>query len=345
MSLYDIREARISEGADIQRFLDSHWKKNHSLAVSRELLDFQHLNKVDSQYNYVIARHAKTGEIDALFGFIPTYQYDESLRKEGDYWGAIWKKREDIENEESNEIGMDVFTRIFDYPNFHSFAAIGISRIAMKIYKAFQCKIGYLAHYYLLNDHVCNFRIAGNVEDSQKRAEGSYIPNRDWTISEIDPLQLHSLQVSPAYRPLKSIEYLINRYVMHPVYKYRFLGIQLKGTVVAILVVRFVEAMGSMVIRIVDALGELQGSLYEPLQDLLHTTGAEYIDIMNYGIDENVFYRMGFRKLDLEGDLIIPNYFEPFEQCNVKIDIAWTADYDNYVAFKGDSDQDRPNVL
>ena len=38
-------------------------------------------------------------------------------------------------------------------------------------------------------------------------------------------------------------------------------------------------------------------------------------------------------------------YFEPFEQCNVKIDIAWKADYDNYVAFKGDSDQDRPNIL
>ena len=39
--LYDIREAKVSEGSSVQHFLDSHWKKNHSLVLSRDLLDFQ----------------------------------------------------------------------------------------------------------------------------------------------------------------------------------------------------------------------------------------------------------------------------------------------------------------
>ena len=39
------------------------------------------------------------------------------------------------------------------------------------------------------------------------------------------------------------------------------------------------------------------------------------------------------------------NYFEPFEQRNVKIEIAYKTKGDNYVAFKADSDQDRPNIL
>jgi hypothetical protein len=48
--------------------------------------------------------------------------------------------------------------------------------------------------------------------------------------------------------------------------------------------------------------------------------------------------------LIFDGNLIIPNYFEPFEQKNVKIELAYKADFP-YVAFKGDSDQDRPNIL
>lgn len=345
MALYDIREAKISDASAIQNFLDNHWKKNHSLVLSKELLDFQHLNKVDGRYDYVIANNNDTKEIDALFGYIPTYQYDESLRCQGDFWGAIWKKRDDIENEESNEIGMDVFTRIFDYPNFHSFSAIGISRVALKIYKAFQCKIGYLSHYYILNDTYQSFKIAGNVDQSKYGTETIYKSELGWEIKEVNAKDLDSVKVKPVYRPYKSIEYLKNRYVKHPIYKYIYYGVYNKQELTTILATRLVQVKEAKVLRIVDALGELQGTLYNSFQAILHNIGAEYIDFMNYGIDETVFYKMGFRKLDLNGDLIIPNYFEPFEQCNVKIDIAWKADYDGYVAFKGDSDQDRPNVL
>lgn len=345
MALYDIREAKATECSSIQRFLDTHWKKNHSLVLSKALLDFQHLNKIDGRYNYVIATNNDTKEIDALFGYIPTYQYDDSLRSQGDFWGAIWKKREDVENEESNEIGMDVFTRLFDYSNFHSFSAIGISRVALKIYKAFQCKIGYLLHYYILNNSYQSFTIAGNVDHSKYGTETIYKSELRWEIKEINAMDLDSVNVKPVYRPYKSVEYLKNRYVKHPIYKYKFYGVFNQQELTTILVARIVHVNDAKVIRIVDALGELQGALYESFQKILHSIDAEYVDFMNYGIDEAVFYKMGFRKLDLDGNLIIPNYFEPFEQCNVKIDIAWKADYDNYVAFKGDSDQDRPNVL
>ena len=67
---------------------------------------------------------------------------------------------------------------------------------------------------------------------------------------------------------------------------------------------------------------------------------------MNYGLDEACFTRMGFQHLDLnQEEIIVPNYFEPFEKKNVKLEIAYKSKSDNYVAFKGDSDQDRPNVL
>lgn len=345
MAIYVIREAKLSEASDIQRFLDLHWKKNHSLVLSKELLEFQHLNNTDNQFNYVIALNKNTNEIDALFGYIPTYQYDRDLYSNGDFWGAIWKKRDDIDNDESNEIGMDVFTRLFDYANFHSFSAIGISKIAMKIYKAFQCKIGCLAQYYILNDSIDDYKIARNVDMKSIGIGSGFSREPNWSIKEISVDSLKDIKIKAFYRPFKSIRYIVNRYAKHPIYKYHFLGVYKKSELSTLLVIRIITVNGAKVIRIVDAIGQLQGSLYDEFQSYLKKTGAEYIDFMNYGIDENIFSQMGFKKLDLDGELIIPNYFEPFEQRNVKIDIAWKADYEGYVAFKGDSDQDRPNVL
>ena len=198
----------------------------------------------------------------------------------------------------------------------------------------------------MINNNTTNsFKIAGNVDPGKICIETCYNSELGWQVKEINTNDLCSYIVKPVYRPYKSVEYLVNRYAKHPIYKYKFYGIYNQQELISILVARFVNVKDRMVIRIVDALGKLQGSLYESFQEILHDTGAEYIDFMNYGIDKSVFYKMGFRELDLEGDLIIPNYFEPFEQCNVKIDIAWKADYGSYVAFKGDSDQDRPNVL
>ena len=345
MPLYNIREAKDSEGAAIQFFLHNHWKNNHSLVLSKELLDFQHLNALTGQYNYIVAFNEKTRELDALFGFIPTYQYDKNLHEQGDYWGAIWKKREDIVNEESNEVGMEVFMKIFDYPNFHSFAAIGISKIALKIYKAFQCNIGYLKQYYIFNNSMRDFHIACNVNKTDLTEPVGYISEKGWELHEIDAKDIYELDVKSSYRPRKTKEYIINRYAKHPIYSYRFLTICNNKKNIAILVIRPISVNGGTAIRIVDMIGELKGTLYSSFQKFLREVGAEYIDFLNYGINENVFCKMGFKELDLSGRLIIPNYFEPFEQRNVKIDVAWKADYNTYVAFKGDSDQDRPNIL
>lgn len=141
------------------------------------------------------------------------------------------------------------------------------------------------------------------------------------------------------------MEYLRNRYLRHPVYHYFFLGLFSELTLKAILVCRECEGNGSKVIRIVDTLGELGGYIYPSIQKILQTEEYEYVDFLNYGIDKTVFTEMGFKELDFDNDqLILPNYFEPFERRNVKMTVVYKAKF-HYVAFKGDADQDRPNVL
>ncbi|MFC2355131.1 MAG: hypothetical protein ACFNLQ_06570, partial [Capnocytophaga ochracea] len=92
--MYDIRYAKKEDLPLIIEFLDTYWKKNHALVVSRKLMDFQHLNPITGDYNFIIAQNKQTGKVDALKGFIPTYQYDKNLyKKENDTWAAIWKVR------------------------------------------------------------------------------------------------------------------------------------------------------------------------------------------------------------------------------------------------------------
>lgn len=342
MAVTDIYEFKSVSADDLNKlisFIDKHWKKNHALVLSNNLLNFQHLDKNKDFYHFLVAENLKTKEFDALIGYIPTFQYDISLNNQGDYWGAIWKKREDVDIPEINIAGLQVWLKLLKLEGFQSYSAIGISDIAKKLYLAYHLKVGFLNHYYILNDQINDFKIAANVKKGSAyklEHDTRYIVK--W-LDKIDDIKLNH-----SYRPLKTIPYLINRYEKHPLYNYRFLGVFEDSLIVTILVTRTIEQNGSKVIRIIDAYGEIKGSLRHQLKEILYTEDAEYIDMLNYGINPQIIKKAGFEILDFDGDLIIPSYFEPFERRNVKIELAYKADYD-YVAFKGDGDQDRPNIL
>lgn len=340
MAIYRFKTVPSEEKDKLVYFINEHWKRNHALVKSEELLRFQHYNQSDDCFNFIVAENTTTNEYDALVGFIPTSQYDNGLIENGDYWGAIWKLRDDVKNEEINTAAFYIWRKLFKLPHFHSYAAIGISDIAKQIYIAMRMDVSSLSHYYMLNNQISVFRVAANVSRE-------YMPEisdkKDYSVKWLDSLE--NINIQPVYRPFKSVNYFKKRYQQHPIYKYGFVGIFVGNKLETILVVRKIDVNGGNVIRIVDVLGELGQDISGCLQEFIQNENAEYIDFMNYGLPEHIFSKMGFKKLNMNENLIIPNYFEPFEQHNVKIDIAIKADYDNYVAFKGDSDQDRPNVL
>ena len=67
-SVYNIKQVPTCEVNKLVHFINMHWKHNHSLAVSRELLNFQHLDKDKDCYNFLVAENKETGEYDALIG-------------------------------------------------------------------------------------------------------------------------------------------------------------------------------------------------------------------------------------------------------------------------------------
>ena len=158
--MYDIRYAKKEDLPLIIEFLDTHWKKNHSLVVSKKLMDFQHLNPITGDYNFIIAKNRQTKKIDALLGFIPVYQYDIKLYKDKDIWGAIVKVRKDISKDIAADLAVYLWELYFNIENANSYGSIGLSNDAIKVYKALRNFVNTVNQYYILNNSVENFKIA-----------------------------------------------------------------------------------------------------------------------------------------------------------------------------------------
>lgn len=334
---------KICEREDLPRlltFIDTYWKKNHILVRSKEILDFQYYNKEEDKYDFVLAENTQTGELDGIRGWIRVAQFDPALAPYDEVWSAVSKVRTDVENNEIKVLG----SYLWRYLEKHKgFGTVGISRFSFAMHTAIRHVTCSLGQYYILNQETHDFKIAVVPSNYQNP---TCLEDPDWHLCEIEDISAVPDGAVPAYyRPFKSKTYLVNRFVLHPVYKYHFYGIYERNELKAILVGKFVEVNGSKILRIVDVLGSLEevGCLYNDFQEVMIKNGCEYLDFLCFGIDDGVFQRMGFSKLDPESEeIIIPNYFEPFEQCNIIINGAYKPE-EHYCMFKADADQDRPS--
>jgi len=334
--MYKIRFCEKDKIRELQLFIRSHWKKEHIFAKDKKLLKWQHWDNKKKRLNFIAAFDSKTGDIVAILGIIPTSHYDIKLKDEKDFWMAIWKVRD--ENIKQG-LGVKLLAYLEKEYRPNSLAAIGISGIAKKIYTILGFKTGKLAHYYFLNPHMVNYKIA----KASCPTTGKFTKSL-FSLSIINDLSKKE-KFAGNMRPKKTIEYLMNRYARHPVYAYDFYGIFLSGKLTAIFVIREITVNKARCLRIVDIAGDINKvtSIETEMERLLVQRKAEFIDCLNYGIPESFFHNMGF--LTRTDNIIIPNYFEPFERRNVDIDFAYKTKRENYIIFKGDSDQDRPSIV
>lgn len=338
-----IYKFKICEREDLPRlltFIDTYWKKNHILVRSKEILDFQYYNPEEDKYDFVLAENTQTGELDGIRGWIRVAKYDPALAGYDEVWSAVSKVRTDVENNEIKVLG----SYLWRYLEKHKgFGTVGISRFSFAMHTAIRHKTCSLSQYFILNRETNDYKIATVPANYQ---QPTVIVESNWHLREIEDLNAVEDNAVPAYyRPFKSKTYFINRFAKHPVYKYHFYGIYESEVLRSIIVGKFVEVNGSKILRIVDVLGSLEevGWLYKDFQTVLKETGSEYVDFLCFGVDETAFKRMGFDKLDPgQNELIIPNYFEPFEPKNIIINGAYKP-AERYCMFKADADQDRPS--
>lgn len=338
---YILKKCSVEEYPKLIEFIDKYWKKDHIFVKSKEIFDFQHFNKDCNEYEFALGINPETNEIDGVCGIIPLSIYDSGLSVYNETWGGIWKTRNDVKNDGIGLLGLELF-EFFD--KYSSHGGFGMSKIAYRFFKRKGYKMCTLNQYYILNDEIKTFEIAQvpTVATNSNKYGGNNCHIKQ--IVDIEKIDFST--INNCYRPRKSLTYLINRFLKHPIYKYMFYGLFENRKLLNIFVIRKCYVNKSNVLRIVDVIGNLENTpcLRNEFQNILKNHGSEYIDLMNFGIPKEVFANIGFEKLDPAGDLIIPNYFEPFERRNVVLEGAYRSPYP-YTFFKADADQDRPNLL
>lgn len=336
-----IRNCAKEEIPQLINFLKQYWKPNHILVTHPEMLLWQYQNDTGG-LNFLIAKEEDNinSDILALLGYIPLAHFDKNLVSNKECWGAIWKV-----SPKCRIPGLGTFLQKKICNLYNYYGGLSLSNDSIRIQHTLSKSILTVNQYFILNPSIKDYIIACIPSDFVARKNA---PNGNCQLREIDDIS--SCTIKHAYAPIKSIEFLINRYKNHPWYKYSFLACYVNNAIHCILVIRKINVNDRTAIRIVDVYGDLSnvtGLGFQLEKYLMSQPKAEYIDLCNYGINQDFFIENGFNILDVSSDkIIIPNYFEPFEKRNIPIvAVTFSKTDKNYTYFKADADQDRPNIL
>lgn len=338
--IYSIHLCNLDELEKLLTFIDEYWQKGHILTKSKELLNWQHLDKNKNCYNFVIATN-NTGEIHGILGFILSSIYDNEIVTPI-RWGVIWKIREDVAIK-----GLGVMLKGFleHKVPVNYIGGVGLTKYSKTIDEKLGEKMGRLSQYYIANPNIKDYKLIsapvfqGNTPKNENK-QIRYILEKDFVE--------YAKKIEDKIMPYKSIKYYINRYYKHPIYKYEGIGICENNEVIAILIIRKACYKNNSCIFVVDYIGngsELLGC-HELFLNLLQTYSAEYVCFPCYGIMDSYMRDAGF-SLREDSSVILPIYYEPFERKNVELDYHFWTDtkFSDEIIVKGDSDQDRPNRI
>lgn len=327
----------------LQHFLHNHWRENHILARSKVLMDWMYFNKEKRRYNFIIAKN-EMNEILAILGYVSPRHYDHQIEIE-DIWQTIWKVRDDV-----NLPGLGLVLHKFLLRELkpRSVGGIGLSKMVIPLSLVLGFQHGIAKQYYLLNDKKQSFKIIktnGHTTNAEESQFGDLFMEYD--VASLQCLPQSVLDKLFFRVPSKSVNFIINRYLKHPFYKYTILGPANIIDKPHLIIVRKITINDSVVLRIVDFFGHesfIIGNYYG-FQNLLTSINAEYIDFYCSDLDHGCLVEAGFR-LKQTATEVVPDHFEPFERRNIQLDFVYKLESKSpYSIFKGDSDQDRPNLL
>lgn len=335
--LFDFRIATINDIDNIMFFIKEEWNPNHILAHDKNFFIWMYGNDDSDAINFVLMVDKNDDSIKGLNGFIKystdsTHLYVSS---------AITKVSNSVTIPLS---GVELIKRFHLLVNAKGYYSYGTNpRTMIPIaQRVFKYDTGYMDQYYRLNSKIDTFSVAVvNNKDILPVKKGSWKLFQLLSEDELFEFDFNNDYDDHAY---KSKEYIIKRYFKHPIYTYDLFFIkddthQNRG----LLITREISVSDKKILRIVDFIGKLSSlkNIGYAIDELIVTNNYEYVDFYEKGIPEDYMKEMGFIKN--AGENIIPHYFEPFLQENIKL--MYQRSDKKIIIFKATGDQDRPNIL
>ena len=334
--MYEIRLCQQDELDLLKSFLESSWSNTHIFLKDQKILDFQH--KAISEYNFVVAYHKETQRFHGVLGIVsPNFYLNRKIATNEDVWLAIWKV--DKELAQSNSLGIDLLNYVDTKFKPNSVSAIGINHTVALLYRLIGFKVKKMNQWFIPNSRVEGFKLV--VGDLMMSSEQSA------TALEVIEFAFGHREIIDRFLSndvaKQSFQYLSERYLNHPTYKYQIFGFfDVDKALMAIVVGRAVSAKGSKAFRVTELFvkGPKPKDLSSWFRELMCSEAYEYIDFLEYGFDDLTLQKSGF--ILCTENLYVPHLFEPFVSDKQDITIAFRS-AKPFSCTKGDSDLDRPN--
>ena len=326
----------------LMNFLKKNWTKENILFRNKRLFNWLYYNKKSKTYNFLITEKEK--KIFSCVGILKNNINLEKINnknKIGVIWLTMWSSTPYI----NYNIGLVlIYYFIKNYKNYFV-GTVGCNQTAFLIYKNLGFKTGFLNHHYLLNSKIKKFSLA-----KVKKNENLKIKKNNLYIEISKSINFYKENKnlkSYEKKYLKNFFYFKSKYCNNPFYDYKFYQIKKKNITLGFFVGRICIYNGKKALRFVEYFGSKSAlaNIKYSLMFFLNKTNYEYVDFYNAGIENKFLKKSGFKLNKFKKNIVIPNYFEPFKRENIKLRYAIWPGKKILPIFKGDCDQDRPNVI
>jgi hypothetical protein len=332
---FEIRFAKANDRNTIMSFIKSYWSANHILANDQTFFDFQHLE--NERLSFVLGLDFK-GKLSGILGYI-SYDHAEDNQNIA---LALWKV---IPNLADPYLGVKLIHYLQDNNNTKYIHCVGINKKILGIYKYLGFQTGKLDHYAAFNQECKKFKISvppTEIKDIKKSNKFKFTETES-----IEPLlkQLYNFEFYKSKVPYKSKDFFIKRYDQHPYFHYIYYEVTLRGVFKGFIVLRAVEHQGNQALRIIEVVSKDKhiSEIICDFASIINGSPYEYVDVYASRLNNKILSTKNFENISNSTGVIVPDYFQPFEKKNIDI-YYMTSGSEGTILFKGDGDQDRPNI-
>ena len=332
----NIKKISKHEIYSFQNLVKDNWpKKKHIFSKNKNVIKFYYNFKNNKKMN-VLGLY-KNGKLVSAMGLIPNQNWDSELKN--DYFIAFLLKSKKLLSDSTFIFLSFIYKKI--KPKFLAVCGVNLNT-AGKIFKRLG-KIELFSHYYISNPNL-KPSISKNLISYKKKLLSDTTLEFKLEINN----NLSRLPIS-TYYPIKSKKYFKKKYLENPFYDYFIMNFYYANKLIFFFICRKIEIKKykTKIVRVIDFQGVIpnKGSLVNVLTEYLIDNNIEYIDMLCHGFPKGILRKVGF--LLKNHKQIIPDYFEPFtgKDAQLNFSILINKYKRNTILFKGDGDQDRPNII
>ena len=330
-----IKQAALNEKKKIVEFIKNHWNNEHILTKEKKIFDYYYVEK--KRLNFLIAKDKK--KIVGILGFIKDEKY--SNEPNSIIWTSILKSLKNYPT-----IGILLVNKLVNKFKKSDIGCMGNNIQSEKLFKLLGFFTNTLNHYFIINPKYHNFNFVKFL--SEKRILlGKKKPNLKISYNFLNKKNIS--KVANFNFNKKNNSFIINKYLKNKFYNYKIISTNnQEKKIECIIVFRVIKIKNSKCIRVVDCVGNFKNIiiLLYLFHELLIRYKAEHLDFYT-SLNISLALLKYINKNYFKKNLIVPNYFEPLVQENIKIKygIYYRRERKKYLFFKGEGDSERPNLI